>query len=154
MVFHTRKTSETVRLGRRVGEFLAAGDVVALVGGLGTGKTHFIKGLASGLGVRNASRLSSPSYVLVQEVPGRLPLHHIDLYRLAGEKEAEDLGLEEYLGGEGVTVIEWADKIPSLLSGEVLWVRMEYTGRQSRSVQITGRGDRCRRLISALKMEV
>src|SRR5512143_2557963 len=96
--FHTRNPLETVSLGRRIGHLLHAGDIVALTGELGTGKTHLIKGLAAGAGVREPSYVSSPSFTFIHEYPGKIPFYHIDLYRLGSEKEAEELGLEEYLG--------------------------------------------------------
>lgn len=150
VVIHTKNTSETIRIGKWVGSHLLVGDIVALVGELGTGKTHFIKGLAAGIGVEESSYISSPSYVLINEYPGRIPFYHIDLFRLETEKEAEELGLEEYFGGRGVTVIEWADRIPSLLPRENLWVHIRYTGKRSRSIEIAGRGERYEDLVKKL----
>ena len=114
-IFHTQNPLETVRLGRRIGRLLHPGDIVALMGELGTGKTHLIKGLAAGAGVREPSYVSSPSFTFIHEYSGKIPFYHIDLYRLGAEKEAEDLGLEEFLGSVGITAIEWADKISSRL---------------------------------------
>jgi len=142
VVFQTKSTSETIRLGKRVGSLLLRGDVVALAGELGTGKTQFIKGLAVAVGVGNSTYVSSPSFTLINEYTGRIPFYHIDLFRLKNEKEAEELGLEEYCGGEGITAIEWADKIPSLLPKELLWIQIGYTGKQTRSIEIVGKGKR------------
>jgi tRNA threonylcarbamoyladenosine biosynthesis protein TsaE len=122
-----------------------------LVGELGTGKTHFIKGLAAGTGIDKASSVSSPSYVLINEYPGRIPFYHIDLFRLETEREAAELGVEEYFGGRGVTVIEWADRISSLLPREILWVHIRYTGRRTRSIEIVGRGDRYEELVKSFE---
>jgi len=122
-------------------------DVVALVGELGTGKTQFIKGLAAGVGIRKPTYVSSPSFTLINEYEGRIPFYHIDLFRLKTEKEAEELGLEEYWGGEGITAIEWADKIPSLLPKELLWIQICYMGKQTRSIEIVGKGKRYEELL-------
>jgi tRNA threonylcarbamoyladenosine biosynthesis protein TsaE len=150
MVLQTKSTSETVRIGKRIGSLLRPGDVVALVGELGTGKTQFIKGLAEGLGLGKPTYISSPSFTLINEYPGRVPFYHIDLFRLTSEKEAEELGLEEYFQGEGITAIEWADRIPSLLPDENLWIHIYYTGKNTRSLEIIGKGDRYEKLIEEL----
>jgi tRNA threonylcarbamoyladenosine biosynthesis protein TsaE len=150
VVLQTKNTSETVRIGKWIGSHLRTADIVALAGDLGAGKTHFIKGLAAGIGIEKPSRISSPSYVLIHEYPGKLALFHIDLFRLETESEAEELGLEEYFGGRGVTAIEWADRIPSLLPKEILWVHIRYTGKQTRSIEIVGRGERYEALVKKL----
>ncbi len=153
LVFHSKSPSDTLRLGRRIGRLLHQGDVVALVGELGTGKTQLIKGLASGIGVRRVHYLTSPSFVLVNEYTGKIPFYHIDLFRLGGEKEAQGLGLEEYFQGKGVTVIEWADRIPSLLPGELLWIYLYYTGKQTRSIELIPKGKRYEELLRKCGVE-
>jgi tRNA threonylcarbamoyladenosine biosynthesis protein TsaE len=140
LVFQTHSPRETFRLGKRIGSRLEPGDVIALVGELGTGKTHLIQGLAAGAGIGRSSYVSSPSFTLIHEYAGKVPFYHIDLYRLAAEKEAEALGLEDYVGGKGITAIEWADKIPSLLPREILMIRLSYLGEHSRSVEIAAVG--------------
>lgn len=142
MVFQTNRTSETIRMGKRLGHLLQPGDVVALVGELGTGKTQFIKGLAEGVGIEKATYVSSPSFTLINEYAGKIPFYHIDLYRLESEKEAEGLGLEEYIRGDGITAIEWADRIPSLLPEELLLVKIHYTGENTRTIEIRPKGKR------------
>jgi tRNA threonylcarbamoyladenosine biosynthesis protein TsaE len=149
VVFQTKSTSETIRIGKRIGSLLLTGDIVAFVGELGTGKTQFIKGLAAGVGVENTKYISSPSFTLINEYRGKTPFYHIDLYRLKTEEEAEELGLEEYVGGEGITAIEWADRIPSLLPRELLWIQIRYTGKQTRSIEILGQGDRYEELLKS-----
>jgi tRNA threonylcarbamoyladenosine biosynthesis protein TsaE len=151
IILNSGSASETIRIGKDVGSRLHRGDVVALIGELGTGKTHFIKGLASGVRVKRSKYLSSPSFTLVNEYPGKVPFYHIDLYRLETREDAEDLGLEEYVQSEGVTVIEWADRIPSLIPKEALWIEIEYAGEKDRTIQITGKGERYDRLIKDLK---
>jgi len=142
VVTQSKSTSETIRIGKSIGSRLRAGDVVALVGELGAGKTQFIKGLAAGAGVGKPTYVSSPSFTLINEYPGKVPFYHIDLFRLESQKEAEGLGLEDYLHGGGITAIEWADKIPSLLPGEMLSIHMVYTGKNTRSIEMTGKGKR------------
>jgi tRNA threonylcarbamoyladenosine biosynthesis protein TsaE len=150
VVFQTKNPSETIRIGKRIGSLLTPGDVLALVGELGAGKTQFIKGLAAGTGVKKSTYLTSPSFTLINEYVGKMPFYHIDLYRLGSEREAEELGLEEYFQGGGITVIEWADKIPSLLPKEILWIEILYTGEYTRSLEISGKGDRYYKLIEEL----
>jgi tRNA threonylcarbamoyladenosine biosynthesis protein TsaE len=151
MVLQTSSTSETIRMGKRLGRLLEPGDVVALVGDLGTGKTQFIKGLAEGAGVGKATYVSSPSFTLINEYQGRIPLYHIDLYRLESEKEVEGLGLEEYVLGNGITAIEWADKVSSLLPEELLLVKIHYTGEHSRTIEITPKGKRYEKMIEGFE---
>jgi len=142
VIFHTKSTSETIQLGKLIGNLLQPGDVVALIGELGTGKTHFIMGLAAGLGVEKNDPVSSPSFTLIHEHTGRIPFCHVDLFRLRGEEEAEDLGLDEYFQRRAVTAIEWADKIPSLLPKEALRIYLHYAGNQERTIEIVSQGDK------------
>jgi tRNA threonylcarbamoyladenosine biosynthesis protein TsaE len=153
LVIQTNSTSETIRVGKRLGRLLQRGDVVALVGELGTGKTHFIKGLAEGVGIEKAAYVSSPSFTLINEYPGRITFYHIDLFRLQSENEAVGLGLEEYIRGDAVTAIEWADKISSLLPEELLLVKIHYTGKHSRTLEIIGKGVRYQKLVKGLISE-
>ena len=150
VVLQTQRTSETIRIGKIIGSLLLAGDVVALVGELGTGKTQLIKGLAAGMGVGKPYTITSPSFTLINEYPGKIPFYHIDLFRLETEKEVHELGLEEYWKGQGITAIEWADKIPSLLPEEILWIYIIYTGEYTRSIEIIGKGKRYEQLIKEL----
>ncbi len=152
--FETKSPSGTVRIGKRMGRYLQPGDVVALVGELGAGKTQFIKGLAAGLEVKDPRHVSSPSFTLINEYQGRIPLYHIDLFRLKGERETDELGLEEYLGAEGVTAIEWADRAPSLLPKEMLFIRISYTGKNTRSLEVTGQGKRYEGLLKSFEFGV
>ena len=151
MVFQTKNPSETIRIGKRIGNFLMPGDVLALTGELGAGKTHLIKGLATGAGVGKSTYLTSPSFTLINEYAGKVPFYHIDLFRLGSEREAEELGLEEYFQGGGITVIEWADKIPSLLPPEILCIHIVYTGKHSRSLEVIGKGKRYLNLVHQIQ---
>ena len=151
MVFQSRNASETIRLGKRIGAVLQPGDVVALVGELGAGKTQLIKGLASGAGVGKPTYVSSPCFTLINEYPGRVPFYHIDLFRLDNEKEVVGLGLEDYFQAGGITAIEWADKIPSFLPTEMLSIHILYTGKNTRSIEIMGKGKRYEELVSQMQ---
>lgn len=119
-------------IGRRAGP----GTVIALSGDLGAGKTCFIQGLASGLGV--ATPVTSPTFVMIAEHAGRLPLYHVDLYRTESLAEIRALGLDELLHGEGVTAIEWAEKAGPLLPPRTVRVRIAGAGDEPRTVEIAG----------------
>ncbi|HEX5814829.1 MAG TPA: tRNA (adenosine(37)-N6)-threonylcarbamoyltransferase complex ATPase subunit type 1 TsaE [Methylomirabilota bacterium] len=131
---------ETAAAGEALAGRLGAGDVVALTGELGAGKTCFVQGLARGLGVARAA--TSPTFVLVNESRGRLPVHHVDLYRTETLTELLDLGLEDLLGGEGVTLVEWADRCEPLLPARTVRVHIEGVGDEPRRITITEPGRR------------
>ncbi len=119
---------------------LTAGDVICLYGDLGAGKTYFTKGLVTGLG-GDGDEVSSPTFVLMQTYQGHLPVYHFDTYRLQGGAEMLDLGLEEIVSGDGVTVIEWADRVAEVLPAERFDVRIRSTGEHSRLLEAAGLGD-------------
>jgi tRNA threonylcarbamoyladenosine biosynthesis protein TsaE len=146
----TRSEGATVALGRQLGALAAQGDVYLLSGELGAGKTCLTRGIAAGLGV--AEHAFSPSFVLVREYHGRLPLFHMDLYRLSNVAEVADLGIEEYFDGEGVCAIEWADRAIELLPPRHLGIELAYTldAEDARIVRVTGAGPRYERLLDAL----
>jgi tRNA threonylcarbamoyladenosine biosynthesis protein TsaE len=126
---------ETRAAGEALGRTLGAGDVVGLYGELGAGKTCFVQGLARGLDV--ASHATSPTFVLVNEYRGRLPVHHVDAYRTATLTELVDLGLLDLMGGDGVTLVEWADKAEPLLPARAVHVRIDGVGDEPRRITIT-----------------
>ena len=129
----TRSPAETAALGERLARAAAAGEVWALAGDLGAGKTHFVQGVAAGLGA--PASVTSPTFTLVHEYPGgRLPLFHFDLYRLRSEEEALHLGWEEYLDAGGLVVVEWADRFPALLPPGTRWFHFEIVGGDERRI--------------------
>jgi tRNA threonylcarbamoyladenosine biosynthesis protein TsaE len=134
--FVSRSPEETQAIGERLGARLTAGAVVACTGELGAGKTCFLQGLARGLGV--TSGVTSPTFVLVNQYRGRLPVYHLDAYRTGSLTELVELGLEEMLDGDGVTVIEWADKLLALLPARTIHVRIEGLGDEPRRIAIEG----------------
>ncbi|MBL7085189.1 MAG: tRNA (adenosine(37)-N6)-threonylcarbamoyltransferase complex ATPase subunit type 1 TsaE [Candidatus Omnitrophica bacterium] len=136
MKFITNSEQKTIRLGRQLGRHLKAGNVLGLIGELGSGKTTLVKGIASGLGVKEKDSVSSPSFVLIKEYAGRIPLYHFDLYRLDKIKEIEYLGVEEYLFNEGVCVIEWAQKMKMLLP-DYLQIDLAIKGENKREIKFS-----------------
>lgn len=140
----------TERLGRLLGSLLFPGAVVALNGPLGAGKTFLTRATALGLGIPDERAVTSPTYVLIQEYQGRLPIYHFDLYRLPTGRDFLDLGAGEYLEGEGVCLIEWADKFPTCLPEERLEIRLDPRGESSRQIELTGFGERYAALVQAL----
>jgi tRNA threonylcarbamoyladenosine biosynthesis protein TsaE len=126
--------AETQALGERLGARLAAGAVVACIGALGAGKTCFLQGLARGLGVTSA--VTSPTFVLVNQYRGRLPVYHLDAYRTESLTELLDIGVEELMHGDGVTVIEWADKLRPLLPAHTVTVTISGLGDEPRRIAI------------------
>jgi len=123
-------------IGEKLARKLRPGDIIALSGDLGSGKTTFTKGIGKGLGVKDPKRINSPTFVLIKEYNGRIPLYHLDLYRLDDLKEIENLAIEEYIYGNGVTVIEWAEKIKSILPEKHISVRLKIKGDNKRKVII------------------
>lgn len=135
-VVETRSAAETQRFGRRLGALLAAGDVLALDGPLGAGKTTLVQGLALGLGVPKSARVNSPTFSLCNEHAGRVPLYHLDLYRLGDEDELDTIGLPEYLGGRGVAVVEWFARFPRHIPQDALVVTIERTSALGRRLTL------------------
>lgn len=120
-----RNELDTREFGKELAKKLKPGDIVALIGDLGTGKTTLTKSIAEGLGI--TGMITSPTFTIVQEYcEGRLPLYHFDVYRLNGPEEMYELGYEEYFFGQGVCVVEWADQIMELIPGDSIFIRIEY----------------------------
>ena len=127
---------DTIAHGRTIAATLRRGDVLALCGDLGAGKTHFAKGILSGL--QGDAPVTSPTFTLIHEYPGgRLPVYHFDFYRLEDEDEALKIGLDEYLDGDGVCLIEWADKFPALLPSHTRWLRFTHRPDGTRLIEET-----------------
>jgi tRNA threonylcarbamoyladenosine biosynthesis protein TsaE len=141
----------TAELGRRLGQLARSGDVILLHGGLGAGKTTLTQAIAAGLGLPPDQHVSSPSFALLHEYNGgRLPLFHLDLWRLAGEDDVEAAGLLEYIGGPGLTVIEWPERLGSLTPAQRLDVFLEAVSEQERVCSLEGWGERAEELRNAL----
>jgi tRNA threonylcarbamoyladenosine biosynthesis protein TsaE len=130
----------TAAWGRRLGELARPGDIITLAGSLGAGKTTLTQAIGQGLGVPASCYITSPTFSLLHEYPGRMPLYHLDLYRLAGEEELEELGIEDYLYGEGLTVIEWPDRLGSMLPAARLHIELNPEAAEARTAIVTAFG--------------
>lgn len=149
----THCVEETRHLGATLGSVLEAGSVVALSGNLGTGKTHLTQGIAVGLGI-DQRLVNSPTFSLVQEYAGRLPVFHFDTYRLKNLDEFIDLGFDEYLSFHGVCIIEWAERVASLLPADSLRIRISTIGETTRKFDWQAGGDVSRRILDRLRRGV
>jgi len=128
--------ADTVRLGRLLAGLLQPGMVIALIGDLGAGKTTLVKGIASGLLNIDEREVTSPTFTIVQEYSGAMPLYHVDAYRLDSALDLEAVGFEDYIDGNGVTVIEWADRITDALPPETLTISIEQHGELHRRFRL------------------
>lgn len=127
---------ETIKLGQKLARHLSRGDVIALYGDLGSGKTTFTKGVGKGLGVKNTRQINSPTFVLIKEYVARIPIYHVDLYRLDNLRDIEDIAVEEYIYGDGVAIIEWAEKVKAILPKKLISVRFGIKGENKREIKI------------------
>jgi tRNA threonylcarbamoyladenosine biosynthesis protein TsaE len=134
----THSAKETMAKSEALGKLMRGGDVLLLEGDLGAGKTTFTKGLAKGLEIKR--NVNSPTFTIIKEYQGRLPLYHMDVYRLADSEE--DLGFDDYFEGEGVTVVEWAHLIEEFLPNERLEIYIYHHGDDERKLVLTPKGER------------
>ena len=133
-----------------MGRLLFSGAVVALVGPLGAGKTHLVRAIAEGLQVPDSRVVTSPTFVLIQEYSGRLPIYHFDAYRLSGSAPFDDLGGYEYPKEEGVCLIEWADRVAGCLPGEYLRIDLVVKGETVREATLEAKGQRYQEVLSKI----
>ncbi len=143
----------TRAIGVQLGRLLKAGDVVAFSGDLGAGKTCCIQGIARGLGICDELTVTSPTYTLIHEYQGNVPMYHFDVYRLVNEDDLYDLGYEEYFYGTGVTLIEWADRIHSFLPEEHLALSFHVQNDGVRTIQLQATGTRAEDVMQTLAHE-
>ncbi len=128
---------ETIELGRKIGSQLKGGEVIAVCGPLGSGKTHLIKGIAAGAGAKDSRNVNSPTFVIVNEYAGRLDIYHIDAYRLNSVSEFEMLGFDDFCYPRSVVLIEWADKIESALQAiDYIRIELEHAGESQRKIHV------------------
>ena len=146
----TRSVGETQKLGQKIGTLINYPLKIALIGDLGSGKTAFVQGLAVGLDVSADYYITSPTFTLINEYPGRLPLFHVDLYRLETVDDLADIGLEELLSNQAVIAIEWADKLTGEFAGDFLSMCFEIIDENCRKVILIGCGQNGFSLIKAL----
>ena len=135
--FITNSPGETIEVGRKIGSHLKGGEIIAITGPLGSGKTHLIKGIATGAGAQDSRSINSPTFVIVNEYIGRLDIFHIDAYRLNSITEFEMLGFDDFCYPQSVVLIEWADKIESALGDiDYLRIALEHSGQSTRTIHI------------------
>jgi tRNA threonylcarbamoyladenosine biosynthesis protein TsaE len=146
----SRSAEHTRRLGTRLGKLLQGGEIVGLVGELGTGKTCFVRGLTEGLAVSRETWIRSPTFTLVNEYHGRLPVYHIDLYRIESTGELEELNLREYLYSNGVSLIEWFEYFPAGEVEDHLEIELAYRDGSERQVTFSPHGARYEELVKEL----
>ena len=148
MQFAVSDPDATAALGKSLGPLLFPGAVVALIGPLGAGKTTFVRAVAEGMGVKNLAAVNSPTFTLIHEYPARLPIYHFDAYRLVTAEQFEGLGIEEYFAGDGVCLIEWADKFLELLPDERLEIRIQRVSETMRMWEVMSLGQRYGELVA------
>ncbi len=146
----TSSPEQTWEIGRLLGTQLGSGDTVCLYGDLGAGKTNFAYGIALGLDVQE-QYITSPTFTFVNEYQGRVPLYHLDLYRLKGPDELENIGFDEYIESDGVTVIEWAERAADELPAESLSVYLTAVDEKSREIGFLAEGARYEKLVEELR---
>lgn len=151
LTFESNSIEATQRLGCALGRAISEPILIALLGTLGCGKTAFVQGLALGLEVPAEYYITSPTFTLINEYPGRLPFYHVDLYRLEGRVDLEDIGLAEILAGEGVVAVEWAEKLPPDTYARGLAVRFEIVDIDCRRVELIAYGQPGRSLLKAIE---
>jgi tRNA threonylcarbamoyladenosine biosynthesis protein TsaE len=150
----SRSVTDTLNIGKAIARHARSGDIVCLLGGLGSGKTVLAKGIAGGLGI-NKNKIISPTFVLIRQYQeGRLPLYHFDLYRLKDDHDILGLGYEEYLDGRGLVVIEWADRLKYLLPKEYLGVQLLVKGQRRRSMKFQALGKRYQVLLKEIYADI
>ncbi|WP_026486903.1 tRNA (adenosine(37)-N6)-threonylcarbamoyltransferase complex ATPase subunit type 1 TsaE [Caldanaerobius polysaccharolyticus] len=134
LTYLSKGLEDTYGFGYRLSNALSKGDIVCLTGQLGAGKTSMVKGIAKGLGVEED--VTSPTFTIVNEYYGRLPLYHFDVYRISMPEEMYEIGFEEYIYGEGVCVIEWADLIKDIIPQGSIWIDIRYLEEDERTIEI------------------
>lgn len=139
MIYTTKNADDTLALGTKLGATLKKGDVISLRGSLGAGKTVLAKGVAKALDINEA--IVSPTFTLVQEYDGNMRMYHLDLYRLSGEDEFESMGGEEFLYPDGITLVEWSEKISSMLPDDTIYIDISIKPDEERKIEIK-RGDK------------
>ena len=148
----SNSSRQTRNWGRRLGKLVQGGEVIGLVGELGSGKTVFARGFAEGVQVGKEVWVRSPTFTLINEYSGRLPVYHIDLYRLGKRDEWDDLDLREYLDGDGVSLIEWFEYLPAAEIDEHLEIRFKHLGGAKRELTFIARGEPYERILERLQV--
>ena len=148
----TGSPRQTMGWGSRLGKLLEGGEIIALIGELGAGKTCFVRGVTQGLEVGKDAWIRSPSFTLINEYQGRLPVYHIDLYRVEGRAQLEGLNLREYLYSDGVSLIEWFEHLPADEVDEFLEVRAAYVDGNRRQLTFSSHGQQYEEIVESLRL--
>ena len=149
LTVRTSSADETEACGRALGALLAGGDVIALSGDLGAGKTVMVRGIVAGTG--SPARVASPTFTLIREYAGRVPVFHVDLYRLDSPQQIDDIGLDEVFSQGGIVLVEWAERAGPFLPDEHLWIAITFGyGEDERELTFTARGRRYEEVVAAL----
>ena len=149
VVSHSER--QTKSWGKKLARLLKRGDIVGLTGELGTGKTCFVRGVAQGLGVPDNAWVRSPTFTLINEYDGRVPVYHIDLYRVSSHAQQENLNLREYLHGDGVSLVEWFEYLPGDATEEFLEVSLGHDDTKRRTLMFAAHGERYEGVVEALR---
>jgi len=147
----SKSSRQTMGWGRKLAKLVQGGEIVGLVGELGTGKTCFVRGFAEGLEVGKDAWIRSPTFTLINEYHARLPIYHIDLYRIGARHELEGLNLREYLYSDGVSLIEWFENLPAADADEFLEIKIAHGGGSKRQLTFVGHGERYEEIVQKLK---
>lgn len=148
----SRSEKQTKNWGKKLAQLLEGGEIIGLNGELGAGKTCFVRGVAEGLGVGSDTWIRSPTFTLINEYHGRLPVYHLDLYRVSDHAQQEDLNLREYLYGGGVSLVEWFEYLPANEGEEYLEVTLSHRDANQRALTFAARGERYERILRSLKL--
>jgi tRNA threonylcarbamoyladenosine biosynthesis protein TsaE len=146
-----KSSRQTMGWGRRLGRLARGGEIIGLIGELGAGKTCFVRGVAQGAGVPKSAWVRSPTFTLINEYQGRLPVYHIDLYRVGNHADIEGLNLREYLYADGMSLVEWFEYLPAAEVDEYLELKLAHAGTTARELSFLAHGERYEQLLEGLK---
>ena len=149
----SRSEKQTKNWGKKLAQLLEGGEIIGLKGELGSGKTCFVRGVAEGLGVGSSTWIRSPTFTLINEYHGRLPVYHLDLYRVSNQTQQDSLDLREYLYGDGVSLVEWFEYLPSNEGEEFLEVTFAHRDASQRAITFAAHGERYERILCSLKVQ-
>ena len=149
----SRSEKQTKNCGKKLAQLLEGGEIIGLSGELGAGKTCFVRGVAEGLGVRSGAWIRSPTFTLINEYHGRLPVYHVDLYRVSDPAQQHGLNLREYLYGDGVSLVEWFEYLPIEEGEEFLEVTFEHGAANQRALTLAAHGERYERMLRSLRVQ-
>lgn len=151
--WETTSVETTLAFGAALGRILRGGVAIGLVGPLGAGKTHLVKGIAAGNGAVDPRKITSPTFTLIHEYPGRLRLYHVDAYRLRGPSELIALGFDELVASDSVVAVEWADRVRAAMPTDTLWIEMTSLGESSRHLVFHPGGPLAQQCLNAFRAE-